>query len=319
MAIGIATIASYVPAGRESNLDKRERFGIDEAFIRDKLGVVRVSRMGATEDTADLCVAAYSRLMEQVALPPASVELIVVCTQNPDGHGIPHSAAVVQGRIGAPDTCACFDIALGCSGYVYGLSICQAFMAANGLSTGLFFTADPYSKILDPADKSTALLFGDAATVTLLKARTAPQMWVPHGFRFATRGSEGACLVNDAGTLRMNGRAVFNFSAVEVPKQVQQVLTGAGLATDDVDIFLFHQGSKYIVDTLTRRLGLPPERVPSNLADQGNTVSSSLPLLLAPLLFRPGLQRVLLSGFGVGLSWATCLLERVPQSKENSA
>ncbi len=309
--IGISEIASYVPAGGESNLDKAGRFGVTKEFITDKIGVRRVSRRARGEETSDLCVRAYEALARKPAGIPADVGCLMVCTQNPDGRGLPHVSAIVHGKLGLPDRCAALDISLGCSGYVYGLSVCSAFMKAQGFKRGLLFTADPYSKIVDPDDKNTALLFGDAATVTVLQAEPGAGSWVPMAYRFATRGSEGACLINLDGTLTMNGRAVFNFSAVEVPIQVRQVLESAGVRQDDVDLFLFHQGSKYILDTLGKRLGLPGSKVPSNLADQGNTVSSSIPLLFEAHKDRREPRLVLMSGFGVGLSWATGLLKRI--------
>ena len=305
--IGLHAIASYVPEGSISNYDRREQFGLTDEFIAAKLGVSKVSRMGAQEDTAALCVEAFRRLQRKRPVPAGEVDCLVVCTQNPDGHGIPHTSAVVHGEIGASERCAAFDVSLGCSGYVYGLSIALAFMQANGLRQGLLFTADPYSKIVDPDDKNTALLFGDAATVTLLRP-DGP--WLAREFLFSTRGKEGAALNNRAGRLEMNGRAVFNFSATAVPGQVAQLLARAGVAAGDVDLFLFHQGSRYIVDTLARRLALPAAKVPCNLAEQGNTVSSSIPLLFERYIDDPAVRRVLMSGFGVGLSWASCLLER---------
>jgi len=237
-----------------------------------------------------------------------AVDCLIVCTQNPDGSGLPHTSAVVHGKLGLPQECACFDIALGCSGYVYGLSIIKAFMRDNGMATGLLFTADPYSKIIDPQDKSTVLLFGDAATASLIE--DSPDAWVPGPFRLGTCGKDGGALENRSGTLHMNGRAVFTFSATAVPPQVSALLKDTGLGPADIDLFLFHQGSKFIVDQLAKRLALPAEKVPMNLAGQGNTISSSVPLLLQQHLADAGLHRILLSGFGVGLSWASCLLTR---------
>ena len=305
--IGLHAIASYVPAGRISNFDRREEFGLTDEFIAHKLGVESVSRMLPGEDTAALCTKAFERLRETRAVSAEDVDCLVVCTQNPDGRGIPHTAAAVHGQIGAPERCAAFDVSLGCSGYVYALSIAKSFMEANGLRRGLLFTADPYSKILDPADKNTVLLFGDAATVTLLGPEGP---WTPTRFAFATRGKDGAALHNRGGRLEMNGRAVFNFSATEVPVQIKALLQSASLQVDEVDLFLLHQGSRYIVDTLAKRLGLRPRQAPCNLAEQGNTVSSSVPLLFERRFDDAALRRVVMSGFGVGLSWASCLVER---------
>lgn len=306
--IGISAVASYVPALRLSNYERKAEFGIDDDFIVQKLGVEQVSRKAPEEETSDLCVRAFESLERSLGGRPPPVDCLVVCTQNPDGSGLPHTSAVVHGKLGLPAQCACFDVSLGCSGYVYGLSIVQSFMQQNGLARGLLFTADPYSKIVDPKDKNTALLFGDAATVTLMDA--AQPRWRAGPFRFATRGKDGAALENRGGTLVMNGRAVFNFSATEVPPQVSALLADAGLKPDEVDLFLFHQGSRFIVDQLAKRLDLPAAKVPVNLAGQGNTVSSSLPLLLQHYLGEARLRRIVLSGFGVGLSWASCLLTR---------
>jgi len=306
--IGIVSIGSYIPLGRESNYAKKAQFDIDDDFIRDKLGVEEVSRKASDEETSDMCVKAYADLEARLARRIEAVDCLVVCTQNPDGAGLPHTSAIVHGKLGLPQNCACFDVALGCSGFVYSLSIIKSFMRENGMSRGLLFTADPYSKIIDPQDKNTVLLFGDAATASLIE--DGPGAWVPGPFRFGTNGKDGGALENRKGTLHMNGRAVFNFSATAVPPQVTTLLKDAGLGTADVDLFLFHQGSKFIVDQLVKRLALPPEKVPFNLASQGNTISSSLPLLLRDRLGDARLNRMLLSGFGVGLSWASCLLTR---------
>lgn len=305
---GIVAIGSYVPAGRESNYAKKTQFEMDDEFIRDKLGVEEVSRKQPDEETSDLCVKAFRDLEARLGRRIDSVDCLVVCTQNPDGAGLPHTSAIVHGKLGLPQNCACFDVGLGCSGFVYGLSIIKSFMRDNGMSRGLLFAADPYSKIIDPQDKNTALLFGDAATASLIE--DSPGAWVPGPFRFGTCGKDGDALVNRSGTLHMNGRAVFNFSATAVPPQVTGLLKDVGLNATDIDLFVFHQGSKFIVDQLAKRLALPSEKVPMNLAAQGNTISSSVPLLLQLHLADAGLKRIVLSGFGVGLSWASCLLTR---------
>jgi 3-oxoacyl-[acyl-carrier-protein] synthase III len=309
MMIGIRAIASHVPSDALSNYERRDEFGLTDDFIVGKLGVERVSRKRSGDDTSDLCLKALAALQSKVVADPAGIDCLIVCTQNPDRHGIPHTSAIIHGAIGAGDGCAAFDISLGCSGYVYSLAVAKSFMEANGLHRGLLFTADPYSKILDPSDKNTVLLFGDAATVTLLDSGS-DAAWTPKRFLFSTRGHEGKALNNDTGKLEMNGRAVFNFSATAVPVQIKELLDAEGIDPGVIDLFLFHQGSRYILDTLVKRLGLPPEKVPSNLAAQGNTVSSSIPLLFEPYVDNPGIKRVLMSGFGVGLSWASCLLER---------
>lgn len=309
--IGIQSVASYIPPNHESNLSRKAEFGIDDEFVFNKLGVEHVSRKLPEEETSDLCVEAFASLQKKTLVRPSEIDCIVVCTQNPDGSGIPHTSAVVQGKLNVPDECACFDISLGCSGYVYALSVIKSFMESNGMKTGLLFTADPYSKIIDPNDKNTVLLFGDAASVTLMRDSTeSPGLWMPNKFSFATRGREGDALHNRGKYLFMNGRAIFDFSVTQVPLQVNGLLHAAGLTCSDVDLFLFHQGSKFIVDQLRKRMRLPESKVPVKLAKHGNTVSTSIPLVLEDCMAMQDVRNILMCGFGVGLSWASCLLNR---------
>lgn len=180
-------------------------------------------------------------------------------------------------------------------------------MSENGLKNGLLFTADPYSKIIDPDDKNTSLLFGDAATVTLLNEFP---ILLPLTFKFSTNGGEGGNLKSEDNILYMNGRGVYNFSAVEVPLQVKDLLDSNNLSTEDIDIFFMHQGSKFILDTLEKRLNIAG-KVPTNLKNQGNTISSSIPLLLEQYIHTKGCDKIVISGFGVGLSWASAILQYV--------
>lgn len=311
MMICLKSIGSYIPANRKSNLDMKTKFDVDEDFLLEKLGVEKVSRKSPDEETSDLCTKAFDCLNAKTKISLAEVDCLVVCTQNPDGGGIPHTSAIVQGKLDLPEDCACFDISLGCSGYVYSLSIVKAFMESNKLKNGLLFTADPYSKVINPEDKNTALLFGDAATVTLLgESKDDDSSWLPRAFSFASRGKKWQALHNHGGHVTMNGRAIFNLSVTQVPLQINQLLDMVGLTNSDVDLFLFHQGSKYMVEQLSMRMNLPSEKVPVNLAEQGNTVSSTIPLLLEKYLDNESLNTIVMSGFGVGLSWASCLLNR---------
>jgi 3-oxoacyl-[acyl-carrier-protein] synthase III len=306
--IGIEQIGVYIPDARISNDDRLERFGVDRAFLDQRIGARAVAVKGADEKTSDLCVAAFDRLCGRTEIDRGLIDALVVITQNPDTN-IPHTSAIVHGKIGLPESCACFDVSLGCSGYVYGLSIITAFLESNGLGQGLLFTADPYSNVVDPEDKNTALLFGDAATVSLIGDRP---VFTAGRFTFGTVGTQWNDLSCHDGRLRMDGRAIFNFAATHVPEDVGRVLARNGLTADEIDVFLFHQGSKFIVETIAKRLRLPPEKVVVDIKECGNTVSSSLPLLLQRYLAPTSHRRLLLCGFGVGLSWASTILYRSP-------
>jgi len=303
---GIEAIAVYIPEQRASNMALREQFEVDEAFLTDKIGVVNRAVKAADEDTSDMALKALERLLAQTGLAREAIEVLVVVTQNPDTN-LPHVSGLVHGKAGLSPDCAAFDVSLGCSGYVYGLSVLQAFIAANGLSRGVLVTCDPYSKVIDPSDKNTVLLFGDAATATLV----GPEPMFECGpFLFGTQGDLTGALVCKDGTLHMNGREVFNFAATAVPKHIEKLLAKAGLTKEAVDCFLFHQGSRYIVETLAKRLGLDRTKVRTDIEETGNTVSSSIPILLQKEMGKADVQTLVLCGFGVGLSWASCVCKR---------
>lgn len=305
--IGIKAIASYVPPGRVSNLERKDKAGKDEAFISDKIGFESLARREPGEETSDLCVAAFEALAKSNGVDLAEVDCLIVCTQNPDGHGLPHTSAVVHRKLGLQHGVACFDISLGCSGYVYGLSVITSFMQANNLRSGLLFTADPYSKILDPQDWDTELLFGDAATVTWI---SEDPVYRCRAGMFGSDGSLGHSIkVQEAGgRLEMLGSNVFKFSMTVVPAQIQAYLERESLALEQIDLFLLHQGSRFIVENLARRMQLPHGKAPFEAGKTGNTVSSTLPLMLESRLSTPP-GSILLCGFGVGLSWATMVIE----------
>ena len=316
--IGINNIGSYLPSNFELNVDKKDKFNIDNKFIFNKIGIEKVSRISPGEETSDLCMSAFWALNEKEPINLKTLDCLVVCTQNPDGNGIPHTSAIVHGKLDAGPHCASFDISLGCSGYVYALSVLSSFMESNGFESGLLFTADPYSKRIDPDDKNTALLFGDAATVThLSKTKRHEKCWHPRSFMFATFGKDSDALNNRRGKIHMDGRAIFNFAMKQVPPQIKALLENDGYDARDIDLFLFHQGSRYMIDQLCRFLKLPPDKVPIKLADHGNTVSSSIPLMLEQYLGQNDLKRIVLSGFGVGLSLASCLVEHTNSEQKD--
>ncbi len=302
----VAGIGVYIPESRLDNTARAERFDYDPASLRDKIGVLQTARKAPGEETSDLCVKALENLTHKMgdALDLAEIDLIVVVTQHPDGCGLPHTSAILHGKLNMPKTCFAFDISLGCSGYVSALATVSGHLMAIGGQSALLFTADPYSKSLSEGDKNTSMIFGDAATVTLI---TPGNSWKIGRFDSGTIGQKADALERDTeGVLRMNGRAVFNFCALNVPPSIHRVLALNCVEMSDIDSFALHPGSKYIVDTISKRLGLPkPESLAC--AEYGNTVSSSIPIILNGLE-RLQNRRIIVSGFGVGLGWASCLL-----------
>ncbi|MBC8257919.1 MAG: ketoacyl-ACP synthase III [SAR324 cluster bacterium] len=306
--VGIKAIGCYLPEGRISNFERKEKFGMTDSFVLEKIGFTAVALKAPEQDTSDLCVKAWENLQQQQSVSPAEIDCLIVCTQNPDAHGLPHTSAVVHEKLSFSLDCAAFDISLGCSGYVYGLSVIKSFMEANGFRKGLLFTADPYSKVMNNDDKKTATLFGDGATVTLM---TEDPEFEFGQFVFGSDGSKKeGIIVRDDAKVHMNGRAVFTFTARVIPDSIRKMLEKNNFVLENIDRFLLHQGSLHIVNTIADSLRVPRERCPFHSAEYGNTVSSSVPMLLRQEFDNQEMQVAVLAGFGVGLSWASTLIFR---------
>ena len=307
--IGIKNIGSYIPEKRISNFKALRYFDINKEFLKKKIGVHSVARKQTFELTSDLCISAFKDLLRREQnLEHSQIDFVCVCTQNGD-YQLPHTSAVVAAKLGCSLNCAAFDISLGCSGYVYSLLVAKSFMEVNNMKIGLLFTSDPYSLILDPNDKSTSLLFGDAATVTLLNS--CPVFTIGQA-SFDTAGNKYDSLIkHENQALQMNGRGIFNFAMKHVPGNVRQCLQKNELEQDDVDVYILHQASKYVIDNLIRRMKLNPSKVPFAIQQYGNTISSSIPLLLKDYVYDDKKTTILLCGFGVGLSVASLIIRRL--------
>lgn len=305
MNVGIKSIA-YVLGDEEvctSELSIAKT--LSPEFIAEKTGFRKLRKLRDDQSTSQLASRALTKLFQDAALSPDEVSCLFLVTQTPDGHGIPHVSTRVHQEAGLPKTCATFDIALGCSGYAQGLALIAAFMDANQLDNGVLITCDPYSKIVSPDDKDTALLFGDAASATLVSRNGR---WFPGKWRFGTDGSKGHCITTDGdGTLHMNGRQVFNFSALTVTKCIGETLLEHQLTIEQIDKLILHQGSKYMVETIASRLGY--EKPVFFASEYGNLVSSSVPVAFSDVVAEDDCH-VLICGFGVGLAWASTILFR---------
>ncbi|GGP44971.1 ketoacyl-ACP synthase III [Shewanella saliphila] len=307
MEIGIKAVASYIPSTSIDNLEQGRHFGESAEFVESKLGALVLPRKNPHQDCSDLCVEAIEQLAkQQPSLEKENIDALIIVTQNGDGENIPHTAAIVQKKAGLPKTIAAFDVSLGCSGYVYGLYIIKGLLQAAGLKQALLVTADPYSKVIDPADRVTSMLFGDAATAS----------WIGHdpvfklgSVLFGTDGNGAESLQVKEGILSMNGRQVFNFASVNIPRHIKELLAVCDMSEVDIDAFLIHQGSAAIVDTIARRF-TDKNYFIKDLKDTGNTVSSSIPLLIEKHAMNSDWKNIVLSGFGVGFSWASALIHR---------
>ncbi len=311
----IQALEIYLPDRVVSNDELLETFDFSKDFLDKKVGFTERRIAGPDQGVADMATQAGRQLLKQVGLDPQEIGAVIVVTQNPD-YKLPTTANLVQHELGLASSCLAFDINQGCSGFVIGLATLKSLMVQNQMRYGLLLTSDAYSKVMDPNDRNTVPLFGDGAAATLLS---------DHGngligaFEFGSDGSGGKHLIVPGGgslrplqipegdnALYMNGREIYNFAVRRVPQAIKNCLRLNGLDVKDVDLFVVHQASAFMVEALAKALGVEPEKMPFMLSDCGNTVSATLPMTLHKLGGPTALagKTVLLAGFGVGLSWA---------------
>jgi len=300
--------------------------------IFDKTGI-RTRHVSADGETAgDLAEQAAKQLFSEYGIDPLSINFILLATQSPD-YFLPTTACMLQSRLGIPTTAGALDFNLGCSGFVYGLAVAKGLIASGVASKILFITADTYSKYVHPMDKSARTIFGDGAAATLIGASDAEnigqfvlgtdgrgydKLIVPAGgMRMACSDSTSAEQTDESGNIRsqnnlfMDGMEIFNFTITTVPKTVKEALEKNGVTLEGIDLFVFHQANKYMLDFLCKKCKIPAEKFYMNFADCGNTVSASIPIALARAVqdgtLKPGMK-VMLVGFGVGLSWGATII-----------
>jgi 3-oxoacyl-[acyl-carrier-protein] synthase III len=307
--VRVARIGVHIPPARQSNLPLLSGFGVDEDFMRRKIGVVSRAVKAPDQQVSDLCVEAFTDLTQKLPeFDKDSLDLVCLNTQFPDSP-MPHTSAVIHQLLGLPASCMTFDISHACAGFAHSLAIATSVAERFEFEHVLVFTCDPLSRAVDPSDRDTALIFGDAFTVTYL-CRSGP------GYRlvdagFGTRPGSAKAAHYD-GRLVMDGSAILKNAAREVPPAIRRLLERHHLREDDIDLFLLHPGSKYLIDILRGDLGVAEDQLPFEATEYGNTGSSSIPLMLASRLDAGCPKaRILLSGFGAGFSWGVCLLERI--------
>lgn len=307
--LGIRGIASYLPKSHINNLAAGKQFGESEEFIINKIGGLKLPIKENNEDVSDLSIKSLVNLFKKYPeINNVRIDALVLVTQNSDGEGLPHTSAIIQRKFNFTDKLAAFDISLGCSGYVYGLYVMKGFLEASGLSNGILITCDPYSKIVDKTDKNTALLFGDAAAATWISDQSS---WSLGPVKYGTNGSGADYIVLRGGRLNMSGRQVFNFAATNIAPEIKSLLKDSNLSADSIDLYCMHQGSAAIVDAISKQFPEVSNRFVKDMRETGNTVSSSIPLMLEKLIEKEIYQRLLICGFGVGLSWASAIINRV--------
>jgi 3-oxoacyl-[acyl-carrier-protein] synthase-3 len=329
----IAGIVSCVPAKELTNDFFRESFGHDKVDDVVKMIGVQTRRWtDANTSTADLCRTAARRLLDQLGWEASSVDAVLFVSQTPD-YRLPATACSLQADLGISANCIAFDINLGCSGYPYALWLGMTMVQTGAARRVLLAVGDSISKIVDPADRATAMLFGDAGTVTAIEqggpddsahfilgsdGRGAANLIVPQGgFKDYMAGGDPRLDGRNGACLYMDGGEIFNFTLRAVPALVARTVELAGADIDSYDFFLFHQANLFMLNHLIKKSKLPREKAPINIDRFGNTSSASIPLLLSTdvaeqLRQRP--CRMAMFGFGVGYSWASASLSVGPLS-----
>jgi 3-oxoacyl-[acyl-carrier-protein] synthase III len=314
----IAAVEYHLPEKVLSNEELARQFpewGVGK--IADKTGIDRRHVAAEGEFSSDLAYAAAKKLFARADVRPDQIDYVLFCTQTPD-FALPTGACLLQHRLGIPTSAGALDINMGCSGYVYGLSLCKALVESGQARSVLFLTGETYTKLLAPGDKTVRTIFGDAGAATLVQAATGDSGIGP--VVFGTDGSGGANLMctrggfrheTDGSPLFMNGPEIFNFTLKVVPETVERLLAAAAAKVEDVQLFIFHQANRYMLDHLRKKLALPAERFFVSMAHCGNTVSCSIPIALKDAIDSGRIasgDRVMLVGFGVGYSWGGTLI-----------
>lgn len=333
----IAALGSYLPVQVLSNDTLAALYPEWPADkILAKTGIHERHIAAADETAGDLALAAAQQLFAQGAYRPEQVDFLILCTQAPD-YVLPTTACVLQHKLGLPRSAGALDINLGCSGFVYGLSLAKGLIETGSAHRVLLLTADTYSKYIHPLDKSVRTLFGDGAAATLVCRAEPGEAGSIGPFVFGTDGGGADKLIVEAGGFRqpanadtavehtdasgnvrsrghlyMDGADVMTFSLTEVPKAVDALLAKAGQQREDIDQFVLHQANRFMLDALRKKLKVPAGKLPIRVEHCGNTVSSTIPLTLQQLQQEGSLAegtRTMLVGFGVGYSWAAALVQ----------
>jgi len=300
--------------------------------ILSKTGIA-IRHVAKEECVSDLAVYATGRLFSEYGIDRQKVDFLMVCTQNPD-YFLPTTACLVQDRLQLPTTCGALDYNLGCSGFIYGLVMAKGLIAAGVAENIILVTANLYTRYIHPMDKSTRTIFGDAGTATLIQKSEkehlripvlgtdgkgannlmipAGGMRLPHSPDTAIEETDESGSTRSKNNLYMNGPEIFNFTIKRIPPMITDTLEKNHLTLQDIDLFVFHQASKFILDYLRNKMGIPKEKFYLYLEEVGNTISGTIPIALAEAVKEGRLQKgmkVLLTGFGVGYSWGSIVVD----------
>lgn len=301
--------------------------------VASKIGVSERHVASEGQTASDLAAEAAERLFSRGNVKRDEVDFVLLCTQSPD-YFLPTTACVLQDRLGLSTSCGALDFNLGCSGYIYGLSLAKGLVCAGIARNVLLLTAETYNKYIHPRDKGNRTIFGDGASATIVSDNGIAQIM---DFGLGTDGKgAGNLIVKNGGArhpgavndltfdengnpvssdyLYMNGSEIFNFTLEAVPALVDETLGKNDMKMDEIDFFVFHQANKYMLNFLRKKIGIPEEKFYLYMEKTGNTVSSTVPIALYNAMeegkLSPGMN-ILLAGFGVGYSWGGVVVKTI--------
>ena len=321
----IGPIAVYLPPRIETNAQLAEEYPSWKMdVIAAKTGILQRHIADPDVCASDLGVEACQKLFTDFQIDPASIDMLLLCTQTPD-YPLPTTACLMQERLGLNTSCGALDFNLGCSGFVYGLAMADGLIRNGACQRILLVTAETYSRYIDQADRSLRTIFGDGAAATLIEAHETPCL---EAFQFGTDGSGADTLLVGTGGARcadqaiqprhrkrwksdlyMDGPSLMSFTVGQIPKLVDQILEKTNTPKESIHRFLFHQATRKMLEHLQVAMGVDDSRLPIRLERCGNTVSSTIPILINDLRLEgqlPAGSKNMLVGFGVGWSWAGC-------------
>jgi 3-oxoacyl-[acyl-carrier-protein] synthase III len=330
MGTKIHSIEVYLPETVLSNTDIEKEFPEWTADkIEEKIGIRNRHVVTENETALDLAVKAGEKVLQNYS---GQIDMLILCTQSPDYY-LPSSACILQEKLKLPNTVGAFDFNLGCSGFVYGLSMAKGFINSGISNSVLLITSETYTKHINKLDKGNRTIFGDGATATILEKSDSEHIFefifgtdgngannliIPNG-GLRNKAKPNAELIDDgSGNLRtdnnlfMNGPEIFNFTIQSVPKAVQKALEKNNQTIESIDYVIFHQANKYMLDYLRKKVKVPEDKFYMNMLNTGNTVSSTIPIALKDSIESGKLvkgNKVLLVGFGVGYSWGATVIE----------
>lgn len=319
MRARIIGTGSYLPETVVTNDDLSRIMDTSDEWISSRTGI-RERRLAKQETTAKMSVKAAERAMENAGVAPQEIDLIIVGTITGD-YVTPSTACEIQAAIGAKHAVA-FDINAACSGFMFALYTADVYLRTGIYRTALVLGAETLSKIMDWSDRGTCVLFGDGAGAAVVRVDETGLLAYDLGSDGA-RGSVLSCLnrknnnpfvenPKDLQYTHMDGQEVYKFAVTTVPASIMRVIETAGLATDKIDLFALHQANIRIIRSVARRLSAPEDKFPISLDHCGNISAASVPILLDEMNRKGMLERgmkIVLSGFGAGLTWGSAVME----------